>query len=54
MLKELGEIILRDKKRFEFADTDSDNLLSFEELTLYLHPEESKRMASYLVKVIIT
>jgi len=50
VLTELREIILRDKRRFEFADTDGDKLLSREELTLFLHPEESKRMTSYLVK----
>lgn len=52
-LTEFREIEARDKKRFEFADTDNDNLLSREELTLFLHPEESKRMTSYLVEVII-
>lgn len=54
ILTELREIIMRDKRRFEFSDTDSDNMLSQEELTFFLHPEESKRMASYLVKVCIT
>ena len=53
ILAELREIISRDKRRFEFSDTDSDNLLSREELMLFLHPEESKRMTAYLVKVII-
>ena len=52
-LAEFREIEARDKKRFEFSDTDNDNLLSREELTLFLHPEESKRMTSYLVEVII-
>lgn len=50
ILAELREIISRDKRRFEFSDTDSDNLLSREELMLFLHPEESKRMTAYLVK----
>jgi len=50
ILTELREIIMRDKRRFEFSDTDSDNMLSQEELTFFLHPEESKRMTSYLVK----
>lgn len=54
VLTELRETVLRDKRRFEFSDTDNDNLLSREELTLFLHPEESKRMTSYLVQVIIT
>ncbi|XP_078368284.1 calumenin-B-like [Oculina patagonica] len=49
-LAELREIESRDKKRFEFSDTDNDNLLSREELTLFLHPEESKRMTSYLIE----
>lgn len=49
-LKELREIESRDKKKFEFADTDNDGQLSREELTLFLHPEESKRMTSYLVQ----
>ena len=53
-LKELREIESRDKKKFEFADTDNDGQLSREELTLFLHPEESKRMTSYLVQVMIT
>ena len=53
ILTELREIIMRDKRRFEFSDTDSDNMLSQEELTFFLHPEESKRMTSYLVKVCI-
>lgn len=54
VVTELREVVLRDKRRFEFSDTDNDNLLSREELTLFLHPEESKRMTSYLVQVIIT
>ena len=54
ILTELREIIMRDKRRFEFSDTDSDNMLSQEELTFFLHPEESKRMTSYLVKVCVT
>lgn len=53
-LNELKEIESRDKKKFDFADTDNDGLLSREELTLFLHPEESKRMTSFLVQVMIT
>jgi len=49
-LNELKEIESRDKKKFDFADTDNDGLLSREELTLFLHPEESKRMTSFLVQ----
>lgn len=48
--KELREIEAREKKKFEFADTDTDGQLSMEELTLFLHPEESKRMTAFLVQ----
>ena len=52
-LSELREIQSREKRKFDFADTDSDGQLTREELTLFLHPEESKRMTSYLVQVMI-
>ncbi|RMX45269.1 hypothetical protein pdam_00000854 [Pocillopora damicornis] len=51
--KGLGEfkiLVSREKKRFDFADTDNDKVLSREELSFLLHPEESKRMTSYFVE----
>lgn len=55
--KGLGEfkiLVSREKKRFDFADTDNDKVLSREELSLLLHPEESKRMTSYFIEVSVT
>lgn len=55
--KGLGEfkiLVSREKKRFDFADTDNDKVLSREELSFLLHPEESKRMTSYFIEVSVT
>lgn len=53
-LGELKILISREKKRFDFADTDNDKVLSREELSFLLHPEESKRMTSYFIEVSVT
>ncbi|XP_015760888.1 PREDICTED: calumenin-like, partial [Acropora digitifera] len=50
VLKDLRLIQNRDKRRFDFVDTDNDGHLSREELTLFLHPEESKRMTSFIIQ----
>lgn len=48
---EYREIQAREKRKFDFADTDDDGKLSHEELSLFLHPEESKRMTSFIIQV---
>lgn len=50
VLKDLRLIQNRDKRRFDFVDTDNDGHLSREELTLFMHPEESKRMTSFIIQ----
>lgn len=50
VLGEFRELVSREKKRFDFADTDNDKELSREEFSLFLHPEESKRMTTYLIE----
>lgn len=45
-----AEMLKRDKRRWEVADTDNDNALSLAEFTDFLHPEESERMKAIVVQ----
>lgn len=44
-----AKMILRDKRRWAAADTDSDGLLSKDEFVSFLHPEESVHMKDIVV-----
>ncbi|XP_042858427.1 calumenin-like [Penaeus japonicus] len=45
-----AEMLKRDQRRWEVADTDNDNALSLDEFTNFLHPEESDRMRAIVVQ----
>ena len=44
-----AEMLRRDQRRWETADSDSDGALTFEEFTDFLHPEEAEHMRSIVV-----
>ncbi|EDO31169.1 predicted protein, partial [Nematostella vectensis] len=46
----LKEMKKRDEKRWKHADMDNDNLLTIDELQMFIHPEETPRMTSVLVQ----
>jgi hypothetical protein len=45
------DMIRRDKRRWARADQDNDAILTKEEFTDFLHPEESERMKDIVVDV---
>ena len=46
-----GDMIRRDKRRWARADSDNDGMLTKEEFTDYLHPEQSERMKDVVIDV---
>ena len=47
----LADMLKRDKRRWEKADTDSDGKLSKEEFSNFLHPEEVDHMRDIVIDV---
>lgn len=43
------EMVARDERRWEAADSDKDGALTIEEFTDFLHPEEAEHMRSIVV-----
>ncbi len=46
-----GDMVRRDKRRWELADKDGDNELNKEEFANFLHPEEAEHMKDVIVLV---
>lgn len=45
------DMVRRDKRRWEKADSDGDGDMTQEEFALFLHPEESEKMRDIVVEV---